>query len=186
MIFCRTAARFMQNCAAVRNGEEFHVNAIEPLGEYLASVAAARPEDYAEAIEAGARTAGITIEEAQAEFEEKKSLLLERYEGVQPVGSYRDANGLIFDCVPFDQQPAVRAARRAGLSVARGAPPAPTLKGAKGQSHAPAWVPERVCPEGAVALPRYSLNYLVRFGTLANFRLRHPENPGAFHDQETT
>jgi hypothetical protein len=147
------------------------MSAIVPFDEFLAETAAARPEDYAGALAEGARQAGVAAEVARAEFERMKAYILAHYEGVEPVGSYLDANGQTVDCVPFDQQPTVREARRRGIAVARWAPEPPGLPDRPSHGPHPASVaaPEPRCPEGAVPTLRVTLDRLARLGTLDNY-----------------
>jgi hypothetical protein len=148
------------------------VSDIVPFDDYRATVSAARPEDYAEALDAGARAAGLTLEEVRVEFEKMKADILSNSAGVHPVGSYRDTNGQVFDCIPFDQQSSVHAAHLAGHSVARTAPP-PLAIGEPPAGEAyplPVTAPKRHCPDGAVAVLRPSLDQLARYGTLENWR----------------
>ena len=147
------------------------MNDIVPLNVFRASIVAARPEDYSDALKDGARFAGITSEVARAEFAKMKSHLAKECEGMQPVESYRTASGQVVDCVPFDQQPSVRAAIRAGHTIARTGPPPLRITSphATEMKLQPAQTREYPCPEGTVALLRNTLNDLLRFGTLDNF-----------------
>ena len=131
---------------------------IVPFDRFIAAVAEARPEQYADDLEAGARAAGVTLETARAEFERMKKYLLSHYEGVHPVGSFLDSNGQTIDCVPFEQQPTVRAAIKRGIKVPRPAP-----------RPLPASAPKPVCPEGTVPMLRITLQQLARHGTLDHF-----------------
>lgn len=144
---------------------------------FLAETAAARPEQYAEALADGARRAGVALETARAEFERMKAHVLSFYEGVRPVNSYVNASGQTIDCVPFEQQPSVRAARAAGHQITRPvSPPAPSPL--EGEGHRGGTTARRpVCPEGAVPMVRLTLDQLVRCGTLDNFFRKTPPGP---------
>jgi hypothetical protein len=160
---------------------------VEPFEEVLARPAAARPEQYAGALRAGAERAGVAPEAAPAEFERMKAHILHFYQGVRPVHSYLDAAGHPVDCVPFDQQPSARAAAAAGHKVFRTPPPPSRPEGSvrhppAGGGHpgvppqgARASADERsACPEGTVPIPRLTLDRLVSLGTLDNFFRKFP------------
>jgi hypothetical protein len=160
---------------------------IEPFAEFLARTRAARPEEYAEAIRAGAAFSGREPEAVAAEFERMKQYILTYYEGVQPVGGFLSPSGQAIDCVPFDQQPTVRAARAAGYKVTPPhSPPNPpeqpppaaarrqghTGAAAAGQEAGPSGTHR--CPEGTIPLLRITLDRLLRLGGLENFFRKHP------------
>ena len=159
---------------------------IEPFDQFLARTAAARPEDFADDMRTAAASCGLSSEGAVAEFERMKAHILRYYEGVRPVCSCLDAAGQVVDCVPFEQQPAVRAAAAAGHpqpvpprsprptstapAVALGpdaAPPLATRAPDTNECHA-------LCPDGTVPLLRLTLERLVRLGTLDNFFRKVP------------
>src|SRR5262245_29180170 len=94
-----------------------------PFETFLAETAAARPEQYNEALAAGARQAGVEPETARAEFERMKDHILAYYQGVRPVRSFAGPGGETVDCIPFEQQPAARAEVAAGRRLAQTAPP---------------------------------------------------------------
>lgn len=152
------------------------MSAAVPFDVFLAETAAARPEQYEAALAEGARLAAITPEEARAEFERMKAYILSYYRGVRPVGSFLDRAGQTFDCVPFDQQPTVRAARAAGHPVARHghAPAALPPEASHRRQPLSAAPPAPRCPEGTVPLPRLTLDRLARLGTLDNFFRKIP------------
>jgi hypothetical protein len=148
-----------------------------PFEVFLTETARARPEQYAEALAAGSRHSRVTPEVSRAEFERMKAYLLSYYQGVQPVGSFVNPSGQTIDCVPFEQQPSVRAAIAAGHQVA-GTVPSPSLPGGKAASGRGGIARPPLCPEGAVPLVRLTLDQLVRFGTLENFFHKLPPGPG--------
>jgi hypothetical protein len=150
---------------------------LTPFDVFLTETAAATPEQYAEALVAGAQHAGISLKDAEAEFEKMKAHVLSYYEGVHPVGIFEDALGQIIDCVPFEQQPAVRSARAKGLSVAVAAPPHPSGVAGRMQHEKGTNAPAPLCPKGAVPIVRLTLERLVRYGTLANFFRKSPPVP---------
>jgi hypothetical protein len=138
---------------------------VEPFDKFLARTAAARPEDYLEALRAAGESAPA---DAAAEFERMKAYVLGYYEGVRPVRSYLDSLGRPWDCVPFEQQPSVRAAHAAGLKVPA-APPHAAARSDSGGVHPPA-----PCPKGSVPILRVTLEHLVQFGTLDNYFQKGP------------
>jgi hypothetical protein len=97
---------------------------VEPFTEFLARTANARPEQYSDAIRAAAERHGLSVERVTAEFERMKNYILSYYESVMPVHSFLNAAGQPVDYVPFEQQPAVRAARAAGY-LTEVSPPTP-------------------------------------------------------------
>jgi hypothetical protein len=138
---------------------------VEPFEEFLARTRAARPEQYS--VEA-------------AEFEKMKAYILESYRGVHPVSSFLNEAGQVIDCIPFEQQPSVRAALDAGQKVVRTPPPPSRLRRSAKQlpaesgSRAQPADHEGVCPSGTVPMPRLTLEQLVRFGELKNFFKKGP------------
>jgi hypothetical protein len=149
-----------------------------PFDVFLAETAAARPEQFAAALQAAARQAGVSPEVARAEFERMKEHILSYYQEVQPVGSFLDADGQTIDCVPFEQQPSVRTAIAEGHAVARTAPPPPRLAGKHSHGPRPQPAMPLICPDGAVPIVRLTLERLLRFGTLDNYFHKTPTTPG--------
>jgi hypothetical protein len=130
---------------------------IEPFKAFLARTAAARHEQYPE----------VTA----TELERMKAYIRDYYEGVRPTSSYADAGGHAVDCVPFEQQPTARAAIAAGHKLPT-APPLLSLPGGTHRvEHEKAHGP---CAPGSIALPRITLEQLVRAGTLENFFRKGP------------
>jgi hypothetical protein len=167
---------------------------VEPFAEFLARTANARPEQYSEAIRAAAERHGLSPERARAEFERMKSYILSYYEGVTPVRSFLNTAGQPVDCVPFEQQRTVRAARAAGyptevspptpvmiqgISLPRNAaplsapvsgnslPPGATRSSAPPSPSSSPQPPQ--IPPGTVPLLRITLDRLVPLGTLDRF-----------------
>ena len=165
---------------------------IEPFQHFLARTQEARPEQYKTALDRSVTTFGITPEAARAEFEKMKAYILAFYQGVHPVrSSPGDTPDRPIDCVPFEQQPAVRAARAAGHKVAPPPPESGTTRGLQAVQVGPDGPPtgntsapsrqEAECPGGTVPIPRLTLEWLVRFGTLDNYFRKTPRGlaPGA-------
>ena len=114
----------------------------------------------------------------EPEFDAMKAHVLALYEGVEVASSFTDSAGQVFDCVPIDEQPSVKAS---------GAPVAspPSLAGIiGGNSDEP--VPEEPqlpeapeefdrhgnlmrCPPGFVPMRRITLDELTRFQSLDDY-----------------
>ena len=167
---------------------------VEPFADFLARTANARPEHYSAAIRAAAEHHGLSLERATVEFDRMKSYILSYYEGVTPVCSVLTTAGQPVDCVPFDQQPTVRAARAAGYPtdvtppmpapiLGNSMPPDSSLPSApiSGDSMPPDTTlspamrsqlssaqPSQI-PPGTVPLLRITLERLIPLGTLDNF-----------------
>lgn len=158
---------------------------VEPFSDFFARTAKARPEEerYAEAIRAAAKRHGLSLERVTSEFQRMKDFILDHYRGVTPVGRPIGVDGQTFDCVPFDQQAAVRAARAAGLAIDAslaqgavepsgvpvsgifppGAPRSTAAPSAPKNPHPPQ------CPAGTVPLLRITLESMIPFGTLERY-----------------
>lgn len=170
------------------------MSTVESFADFIARTTAARPEQYAAAIHAAAVAHGLTEAEVSAEFDRMKAYILSYYQGVHPVRSVRDASQQIVDYVPYDQQPAARAAAAAG-NPTWVAPPTPApVSGSSGNAGesvgdeprsgmtdapgmdspassslppSPASTPSQ--PAGEVPLIRVTLARLLSLGTLDNF-----------------
>lgn len=160
---------------------------IPSLGSFLESLGAAEHAEFA----ARAETR-VAHEEA---FSEMKSHILGLYEGVDAPHSFVDDSGAIFDCIPIEQQPALRgskeklpappdlpplesdsylppdaAARSTGeeerADTTVGSPLAPGRKDWHGNvMH---------CPEGTIPMRRVTLETLTGFETLQDFKRKGP------------
>jgi hypothetical protein len=147
---------------------------VEPFSEFLERTKTARPEDYAEALQEAAARRQVSFADQTAEFERMKNFLLGRYEGVAPLSSFSDAAGQTVDCVPFEQQPAVRAARAAGYPVDVAPPPPAAVPGvspvrAADSERGAECAGGTTMPPGTVPLVRITLDRLIAFGSLDNF-----------------
>jgi hypothetical protein len=168
---------------------------VEPFVEFLARTSKARPEEYSEAIHASAIQHGLSNAKVISEFQRMKGYILSYYEGVSPLCSFLNLDGITFDCVPTEQQPTYRAARDAGYQVDVKPPkPAPFVgistptdtaqessvpssgisspPGSTVSSSMPSpfsTSSPSCVPQGTVALRRISLENLISFGTLDNF-----------------
>ncbi len=146
-------------------------NAIVPLRAYLDSIQSAAYAEYA----AKAR-AKVVNEHA---FAEMKAHILQLYQGVEAVNSFSDEGGGVFDCIPVEQQPALRGSTGRPLTP-------PTLPAGFGDEPDDAAStsliesplrPDRkdqhgnlmYCPDGTIPMRRVTLDDLTRFETLHDF-----------------
>lgn len=149
-------------------------NGIPALSAHLASVAAARYADYAARSDARVRDA--------AAFEEMRAYLLDQYAGVQATHSFLDDGDQIFDCIPAEQQPELRAAPSRVVQAPSDAPDAPERRVMRpwhqqGRHGGPQLDPAMAdrygnqvwCPAGTVPMRRINLEDLVRFETLRDY-----------------
>jgi Neprosin len=114
-------------------------------------------------------------------FEEQRQHLIKLYGGVTARHSFIDSAGQVFDCIPIEQQPALRL-RGESLKTP------PSLPGAAGAASKPpgaAFAPlgeGRVdrygnpmsCPPGCVPMRRITLDELTRFETLGHYLRKSP------------
>lgn len=96
---------------------------IEPWEVFVARTRSVRAEDFAEELGTAARRWALSPEQSVAEFELMRAHVLQCYEGVHPLGSFLTSDGIVVDCIPFEEQPTVRTARAAGNPVVLTAPP---------------------------------------------------------------
>src|SRR3954451_22396554 len=73
---------------------------IVPFAQFLDNLQAAPPEHMA-----AMANSMVAHEDASRQMH---SYLLQHYEGVEAVHSFRDENGSVFDCVPIERQPGLR------------------------------------------------------------------------------
>jgi hypothetical protein len=120
--------------------------------------------------------AGLTAARVRSTLalDEQQTHLLQLYAGITADHSFVDDAGQIFDCVPFEQQPALRNARAKGPAIV--VPPrAPSVFIASPQRPAPhpptldAFGNSRGCPPGTVPFRRITLRELTRFETLEHY-----------------
>ncbi|HEX4750138.1 MAG TPA: neprosin family prolyl endopeptidase [Bryobacteraceae bacterium] len=121
-------------------------------------------------------------------FNDMKAHLTQLYTGVQPQHSFVDSNGSVFDCIPIEQQPALRGATPAApvdmpmpertirlpLDVKRPTDILPPLRAGEKDQYGN----EMVCPEGTIPMRRITLEELTRFETLQNFFRKGEGNSG--------
>jgi hypothetical protein len=160
----------------------------EPFDQFLARTASAQLEPHLKALRASPAAEALDLSALAAEFEKMKKHHAELYRGVKPVRSFFDAAGHVVDCIPFDQQPSVRAARAAGIPVHEHMPPPPHL--GTGHAHPQDATESKcqtppsgqqgpsMCPPGSVMMRRVLLEDLVRAGTLENYFRKEPLKGG--------
>jgi hypothetical protein len=167
---------------------------VEPFQDFLARTSNASPEQYSTALRWAASRYGLSADKSTEEFERMKAFVLSYYEGITPVCSFLNSAGQPVDCVPFDQQPAARAARTAGYKTDVSPPTPAAISGishpddpatlstpASGVSLAPGAAqstssprpsegsaPPQI-PPGTVPLVRVTLERLIPLGTLERF-----------------
>ena len=105
------------------------------------------------------------------EFEKMREYILAYYAGITPLSTYALGPGQIVDCVPFTQQPALRAQGQGGSPgpAALPEPPSPVQGAAPPHRNAVPVVQVKRCPEGAIPMIRLDLRTLTRFPTLNAF-----------------
>ena len=152
------------------------------LNAFVDSVQSAQHSDYRE--QASARVAH------DAAFDEMRSHVLDLYQGVEAPHSFMDEYGGIFDCIPIEQQPALRGSGES-IPDAPDLPPVATGSGEdevdqQDRRAVPAFGPDRAdsfgnvmnCPEGTVPVRRVTLEDLARFETLQDFFRKGPGGVG--------
>lgn len=131
--------------------------------------------DTEQATHEGFRTLRGSRVRSAAAFEEAKQHVLSLHRGVHVQASFEDAAGQVFDCVPIEQQPALR---KSDGQVA--APP--TRQALPGQlamvSTAAASLRSPTgtlasCPAGTVPIRRVTLEEVSRFETLDHYLRKH-------------
>ena len=154
----------------------------ESLRAYVGSLDAAKHSAFA----ARAETK-VAHEEA---FNEMKAHILGLYDKVEAPHSFMDETGAIFDCVPLEQQPALRGAK----GPVPKAPDLPHLLHAKtgGEDERKdalvqsPLAPDKKdhfgnvmhCPEGTIPMRRVTLEDVARFPTLRDFFRKAPRGVG--------
>jgi hypothetical protein len=151
----------------------------ESIRAYVSSLSSAKHSAFAAKAESK-----VSHEDA---FEEMKAHIVKIYDKVEAAHSFMDETGAIFDCVPVEQQPALRGTKER-------VPKAPDLPKTKtgGEDErkdvlfpAPL-APDRKdhfgnvmhCPEGTIPMRRVRLEDLTRFPTLRDFFRKAPRGAG--------
>jgi hypothetical protein len=138
--------------------------------EFMESLTATKREDY--------MAKPATKVATDDHFAEMKSYLLKLYDGVSATHSFVDENGQIFDCVPIEQQPALKGAKKIAHAADQPGAPEPSHE-LQAQSQLS---PERKdkygnsmwCPPGTVAVRRITMDELARFEDMRNFFQKSP------------
>jgi hypothetical protein len=131
-------------------------HAAVPFATFLASVSAAKYEDYA-------GLPGARVRDAAA-FQQMREFVLTKYQGASVMRTFADGGGGVFDCV-----------RQAG-DPAPVPPPVSTPPGAAAEPSGTraASVSAGSCPDGSVPTRRIALTDLVRFPTLQDYLGKAP------------
>lgn len=140
--------------------------------EFYRGLTSARHDDF--------RAAPLAKVRDRDAFEEQRRHLLDLYKGAQVQHSFVDSSGQIFDCIPVEQQPALR---KSGKPLAT--PPMLPKGGAETTPNAVGATflhPERkdrygqamACPEGTVPVRRITLEEMSRFESLEHFLRKSP------------
>jgi len=152
---------------------------LAPFARFVAAIDSARHEDF--------RTSEVA---SAAAFEKMKAHLQELYRGIEVGHSFVMAEGQPVDCVPIDQQPALRRPAMAGHQIA--SPPEFPARPAAAEgptTTAVGWnlVPgkdrfgnDRQCAEGSFPMRRITLDELTRFATLRHFLSKSPDGGGLY------
>lgn len=120
------------------------------------------------------------------EFEKMRQYLLERNEGMVVQHSYVDEGGVIWDCVPFKEHPAVKkwgqeiketvVSTRENMDIKRSGEPVITAQIIPNQKDKDIFGNSTQCPEGMVPIHRITLSTLTNFRTLNDFWTKGPRN----------
>ena len=144
---------------------------IQPFSQFVHGVEAARARAYLDA-------PGTAVKRATA-FDEMRRYLLRLYRGIT-VGRSFEQDGQIFDCVPIDQQPAIR---RQGSKHIAAPPPTPPSSLPEGASAPNSNQPIEAtfgaphCGRGTIPMLRVTLATITRFATLQDFLAKEPAGP---------
>jgi hypothetical protein len=159
---------------------------IPSLPSYLDSLKDSKHRDFARMPESR-----VAHEDA---FAEMKAHVVRLYENVEAQHSFVDESGAIYDCVPLEQQPALRGSSE-GVPKAPDLPPlesgprAEPAEGADERVDSPVASPldparrdwhgnVMHCPEGTVPIQRVTLETLTRFESLQDFFAKGPRGAG--------
>lgn len=139
---------------------------IIPFRRFIERVRAAGASEYLH------RPDSVILDEAS--FDEMRSYILRYYDEVTPVASFADAGGAVFDCIPVEQQIALR-----GQTSQVSVPPAPPA-GVQVPGTPPPQQSGNAAsaPPGTVPVRRITLEDLARFPTLDHFLNKIPMSRG--------
>jgi hypothetical protein len=119
----------------------------------------------------------------EAAFREMQDHIAKHYEGVDAEYSFEDAAGHVFDCIPVEQQPSLRGQTGRLPSppdlrpVLEGSPPQPGVIGPEppqGGAQRDRHGNLMQAPPGTIPMRRITLDELVRFRNLREFRQKIP------------
>lgn len=148
-----------------------------PFSAFIKHIANARRSQFAQ---------GAAVVPDEYEFERMKAYVLQLYGGVQVQHSFELPGGIVFDCVPIDEQPGVRLQNIGSIAEPPELGPAPAPNG-----HTPGverlFIGQQVdpsskdahgnqcrCPKGTIPMRRVSVEDIVRFRTLEEFFRKKP------------
>lgn len=154
---------------------------ITPLTAFVDSLGSARHAEFA--ARADSR---VAHEDA---FDAMRDHILGLYEGVSATHSFADEQGAVFDCIPIEQQPALRGS---GESITDPPDLPPLSSGDRDDGERTARLadlvlgPERTdlfgntmnCPEGSIPMRRVTLEDMTRFATVRDFMRKSPHGSG--------
>lgn len=150
------------------------------LKAFVDAVGSAKHSDYA------ARAASKVAHEGA--FTEMQAHILRLYDKVEARHSFMDQSGGIFDCIPIEQQPALRGTT--GVLKPQDLPPRERTDGRHDERkrllvespHGPGRMDrhgnEMQCPPGTIPMRRITLEVLTRFATLKDFLQKGPGKTG--------
>ena len=152
---------------------------ITPFAQFYDDLRTIKPEQDVAAAASRARDVGAA--------REMHDHLVQHYQGVQAVHSFKDENGSVFDCVPVEQQPALRGKGGAKPPTAPDLPSAATAHGHATGSERPTYHVTQLgadrkdqhgnvmhAPAGTIPLRRLTMENLTRFETLRHFFQKSP------------
>jgi Neprosin/Neprosin activation peptide len=155
---------------------------IPSLNEFVESLQSASHADFA-----ASATSRIAHEEA---FSDMRAHVLGLYEGVEAPHSFVDESGAVIDCIPIQQQPALRGSTEE-VPSAPDLPPIETTTQDQDEERNDALAASSLdadrqdwygnvmqCPEGTIPMRRVTLEDLSRFETLQDFFQKGPGGVG--------
>ena len=153
---------------------------IQPLAELVNATAG---EDFS----VWSARPGTRVRDAAA-FAEMKAHIANRYAGVEAAHSFVDSNGQVFDCIPIEQQPAMRGSQSPAIANAPDAPPvaeashprqeALQVEPQLGQGKQDVYGNTMACPPGTIPIRRVTLEELTKFETVQHFHQKSPIGKG--------
>lgn len=158
-------------------------NNISALGDFKKAVDAAKHEHFA-------GKNGVKVAD-EAAFTAMQAHVSRLYSGVTEVHSFEDENGSVFDCIPVNQQPALKGAAPAqppnlpATEKSTGPAGTPTgdrrpieITGAFEIARKDKYGNQMSCPAGHIPMRRITLEELTRFETMRHFFQKSPAGGG--------